>query len=217
MAQSEAQTPRSSGRATTRTGEANIGRILDAALALFARYGLRGTRIDEVAASAGMSKTNLLYYFRSKEALYTAVLQRTLNMWLDPLLALDPDEEPGDALARYIATKLEYSRTHPEASRLFAMEMLQGAPHLKAALATTLASIVADKKATIERWIEQGKLRAVAPHHLIFAMWATTQHYADFAAQIEAITGRNLGDEAFLQEAQTELAALILRGALPNR
>jgi TetR/AcrR family transcriptional regulator len=137
-------------------------------------------------------------------------------MWLDPLLALDPEAEPRDALTRYIATKLEYSRTYPEASRLFAMEMLQGAPHLKKALATTLASIVADKKATIESWITRGKLRPVAPHHLIFAMWAMTQHYADFAAQIDAITGRGLGDEAFFRETQAEIAGLILEGVLPR-
>src|SRR5215203_3377408 len=114
----------------TRAGEANAERILDAALEIFAAFGFRGSRIDQIAAAAGLSKPNLLYYFRTKEELYTAVLARTLDMWLDPLRELDASSDPRAALTAYITRKLEYSRSHPTASRLFAMEMLQGAPHL---------------------------------------------------------------------------------------
>ncbi|MFY8150888.1 MAG: TetR family transcriptional regulator, partial [Hyphomicrobiales bacterium] len=72
-------------RSKTRIGAANIDKILDAALAAFARDGLRGARIEEIAGAAEMSKTNLLYYFRTKEQLYSAVLTRTLDIWLRPL------------------------------------------------------------------------------------------------------------------------------------
>jgi TetR/AcrR family transcriptional regulator len=201
-------------RATTRVGEANVARILDCALALFARYGLRGARIEEVAAAAGMSKTNLLYYFPTKDALYTAVLARTLDMWLEPLRALDADAGPREALSLYIARKLDYSRSHPEASRLYAMEMLQGAPHLKSVLATDLAATVAATDAIIASWIARGLMRPLKPLHLIFAIWASTQHYADFGAQIEALAGRGIADDAFFAEAREAVTALILHGAL---
>jgi TetR/AcrR family transcriptional regulator len=203
-------------RATTRAGEANIERILDAALDVFAAYGLRGARIDQIAAAAGLSKPNLLYYFRTKEALYTAVLRRTLEMWLDPLRELDARSEPRAALAAYIARKLAYSRSHPAASRLFAMEMLQGAPLLRQALTGPLADLVEAKSRTIEGWIREGRLAPVDPKHLIFAIWATTQHYADFSSQIEAITGRGLADEAFYESTRTMLERILLDGAMPR-
>jgi TetR/AcrR family transcriptional regulator len=201
----------------TRTGEANAERILDAALDVFAAYGFRGARIDQIAAAAGLSKPNLLYYFRTKQALYTAVLARTLEMWLEPLRELDSRSDPKAALTAYIARKLEYSRTHPAASRLFAMEMLQGAPHLSPALTTTLLDLVESKSRTIEGWIREGRLRAVDPKHLIFAIWATTQHYADFAAQIRALTGTGIEDEKFYEAAGAALSRILLDGVLPHK
>jgi TetR/AcrR family transcriptional regulator len=201
----------------TRTGEANAERILDAALDVFAAYGFRGARIDQIAAAAGLSKPNLLYYFRTKQELYTAVLARTLEMWLKPLRELDSLSDPKAALTAYIARKLEYSRTHPTASRLFAMEMLQGAPHLSPALTNTLLDLVEAKSRTIEGWIREGRLRPVDPKHLIFAIWATTQHYADFATQIRALTGTGIEDEKFYEAAGAALSRILLDGVLPHK
>jgi TetR/AcrR family transcriptional regulator len=200
----------------TRAGEANAERILDAALEIFAAYGFRGARIDQIAAAAGLSKPNLLYYFRTKEELYTAVLRRTLDMWLEPLRQLDAASDPRDALGAYIVRKLDYSRSHPVASRLFAMEMLQGAPHLDAALKSTLLDMVEAKSRTIEGWVRDGRLRPVDPKHLIFAIWATTQHYADFAAQIAALTGKTIADEDFYATARATLPHILLDGVLPG-
>ena len=205
--------PQTSSR-KTRAGEANAERILDAALEAFAAFGFRGARIDQIAIAAGLSKPNLLYYFRTKEELYTAVLARTLNMWLEPLRELDAQSDPRAALTAYIARKLEYSRSHPVASRLFAMEMLQGAPHLSPALAGTLLDLVEAKSRTIEGWIRDGRLRPVDPKHLIFAIWATTQHYADFATQIRALTGHGLGDADFYETARATLSRILLDGVL---
>jgi TetR/AcrR family transcriptional regulator len=203
-------------RATTRAGEANIERILDAALDVFAAYGLRGARIDQIASAAGLSKPNLLYYFRTKDALYTAVLRRTLEMWLDPLRELDAASDPRAALSAYIARKLASSRSHPAASRLFAMEMLQGAPLLQQALTGPLADLVEAKSRTIEGWVREGRLAPIDPRHLIFAIWATTQHYADFAAQIGAITGRTLADEDFYETTRAMVERILLDGVMPR-
>jgi TetR/AcrR family transcriptional regulator len=200
----------------TRTGEANAERILDAALEVFAAFGFRGARIDQIAAAAGLSKPNLLYYFRTKEELYSAVLARTLNMWLEPLRELDARSDPRAALTAYIERKLHYSRTHPVASRLFAMEMLQGAPHLSPALTSTLLDLVETKSRTIEGWIREGRLRPLDPKHFIFAIWATTQHYADFATQIRALTGQGFDDETFYETARDNLTRILLDGVLPR-
>jgi len=199
----------------TRAGETNTQRILDAALEVFAAYGLQGARIDQIATVAGLSKPNLLYYFRTKEALYTAVLRRTLDMWLEPLQELDSLSDPRVALSAYITRKLDYSRSHPTASRLFAMEMLQGAPHLNAALTGNLHYLVEVKSRIIESWIREGRIRPVDPKHLIFAIWATTQHYADFSTQIRSLTGKGIEDEDFYETARNMLTSILLDGVLP--
>lgn len=200
----------------TRTGEANTQRILDAALEVFAAYGFQGARIDQIAIAAGLSKPNLLYYFRTKEALYTAVLRRTLDMWLEPLQELDSLTDPRVALSAYITRKLDYSRSHPTASRLFAMEMLQGAPHLDSALVGNLSCLVEVKSRIIEGWIREGRLRPVDPKHFIFAIWATTQHYADFSTQIRALTGKGLEEDDFYESTRAMLSSILLDGVLPR-
>lgn len=200
----------------TRAGEANVQRILDSALTVFAAYGFRGARIDQIADAAGLSKPNLLYYFRTKEELYTAVLARTLDMWLEPLRELDRTIDPRVALSAYIGRKLDYSRTHPTASRLFAMEVLQGAAHLNVALTGTLLDSVEAKSRIIEDWIAEGKMRPIDPKHFIFAIWATTQHYADFSTQIEALTGKTIADDDFYETTRATLTRILLDGVLPR-
>jgi TetR/AcrR family transcriptional regulator len=200
----------------SRIGEINVERILDAALMVFARHGFSGARIDQIAEAAEMSKPNLLYYFRTKEELYKAVLTRTLDMWLKPLRELDPSKDPREALGHYIDVKLAYSQSHPVASRLFAIEIMQGAPHLSRFLSTELAELIETKKATIRKWIEQKKLADVDPYHLLFAIWATTQHYADFIAQIRSLTGKDLDDEQFFRSTQQTVKRIILDGLIPR-
>lgn len=186
--------------------------ILSAALEVFSRLGFHGARVEQVADQAGVSKTNLLYYFPSKEALYVAVLRQLLDVWLAPLRAFRSDLQPLAAIKEYIRLKLEVSRDHPQASRLFCHEMLQGAPLLKAELTGDLKTLVEEKSAIIAGWIASGKLTAVDPHHLIFMIWAATQHYADFATQVEAVTGATLQDEAFFQRTVDNVQRMIIEG-----
>lgn len=196
----------------TRAVSAKRQTILSAALEIFSRLGFHGARVEQVAEQAGVSKTNLLYYFPSKEALYIAVLRQLLDVWLAPLRAFRSDLQPLAAIKEYIRLKLEVSRDHPQASRLFCHEMLQGAPLLKAELTGDLKTLVEEKSAIIAGWIASGKLVAVDPHHLIFMIWAATQHYADFATQVEAVTGATLQDEAFFQRTVDNVQRMIIEG-----
>lgn len=190
--------------------------IMDAALEFFSLYGIHGTSLEQVAERADVSKTNLLYYFPSKEELYVAVLKGILEVWLAPLKALRADQEPLQAIREYIRLKLEVSRHHPQASRLFCLEMIQGAPLLKQELQGGLKALVDEKSAMIERWIAEGHIAAVEPHHLIFMLWATTQHYADFWVQVEAVTGKTLEDEAFFQQTVENVQRVIIDGIRPR-
>jgi TetR/AcrR family transcriptional regulator len=199
-------------RKRTRIQEVNEERILDAGLEVFSTYGFRGATIDQIAAVARMTKPNLLYYFRRKEDIYLAVLNRTHEMWLQPLEHLDPQGDPSTEITAYIDRKLELSRENPKASRLFAMEILQGAPVLAPVLEGRLKTLVDEKAAVIRRWIAEGRMAPVDPYHLIFMIWATTQHYADFEVQIRAILGDKAERPDHLETAKRTLDGVFLRG-----
>ncbi|BBU84860.1 transcriptional regulator [Escherichia coli] len=142
--------------------------ILSAALDTFSQFGFHGTRLEQIAELAGVSKTNLLYYFPSKEALYIAVLRQILDIWLAPLKAFREDFAPLAAIKEYIRLKLEVSRDYPQASRLFCMEMLAGAPLLMDELTGDLKALIDEKSALIAGWVKSGKLAPIDPQHLIF-------------------------------------------------
>ncbi|WP_297618918.1 TetR family transcriptional regulator C-terminal domain-containing protein [uncultured Roseicyclus sp.] len=195
----------------TRIQRQNRETILEAALEVFSQHGFRGATLDMIAAQAGLSKPNLLYYFASKEAIHVSLLSQLMDTWLDPLRALDAQGDPVAELRAYMRRKLELSRDFSRESRLFANEIVQGAPHMQAALATDLKTLVDEKSTVIRGWAAAGRIADVDPHHLIFSIWALTQHYADFDVQIRAVLGEGRDPmaeaERFLDTLFTRLLA----------
>lgn len=201
----------------TRIQLRNEERILDAAQEVFATFGYQGATIDEVADRAGISKPNLHYYFKRKRDLYLAVLRRTLDIWLVPLRELDRTGDPAVELGNYIAHKVQLSRRFPAASRVFANEIVQGAPFLKEYLQTNLRQVVERKAEVIQHWIDQGKLAPVDPYHLIFLIWAATQHYADFMPQIKAVMNVSRLNQGHFRKVEQSLSRIILHGVLGEK
>jgi TetR/AcrR family transcriptional regulator len=191
-------------------------KIMQAALDLFSRSGVSGASIEQIAERADVSKTNLLYYFNNKDQLYIEVIKRLLDVWLAPLKEFSVEQDPIVAISDYIRVKLEMSRDNPAESRLFCMEVVQGAPLLFNELESPLSDLIAAKVDVIKIWISQGKLANIDPYHLIFSIWATTQHYADFSVQIEAVTGKTLKDPAFFKSALENIQHIILSGIKPS-
>jgi TetR/AcrR family transcriptional regulator len=176
-------------RSQTRIQTRNRLAILEAALDVFSAHGFRGATLDQIAEAAGLSKPNLLYYYASKEAVHAELLERLLDSWLDPLRAMDPKGEPRAEILAYVRRKLDLSRDFPRESRLFANEILQGAPRIADALKGELKALVDTKAAVIADWQAKGIIAEMPPHHLIFSIWALTQHYADFDVQVRAVLG----------------------------
>jgi TetR/AcrR family transcriptional regulator len=208
--------PASKPRRRTRIQTERRELILEAALEVFASHGFRGATIDQIAEAAGMSKPNLLYYFRSKEDIHTTLMQRLLDTWLAPLRELDDVGDPMSELRSYIRRKLEMARDYPRESRLFANEILQGAPRIMAMIEGELKTLVDEKAEVIKGWIRAGKIMRVDPWHLIFSIWATTQHYADFDVQVRAVLGRDRGGEGRFDDAARFLEQLYLEGLRPK-
>ena len=201
----------------TRIQAVNQQKILDAALTMFSQFGYRGTTLDQIAAQSDLSKPNVLYYFRGKQDIYIHLIQQTLDQWLMPLEGLDPRGDPVEEILTYTVAKLEMSKQNPEASRLFANEMLHGAPMVEEVLKGCLKSLVDRKSAVIQNWIDDGKIAKIDPYHLIFMIWATTQHYADFDIQIKAILGTSYSPEKCFEDAQNTIRQILTNGLEVNQ
>lgn len=203
-------------RAQTRIQREKQEVILEAALDVFSREGFRGATIDQIAEAAGMSKPNLLYYFPRKEEIYKRLMTEMLDIWLQPLREIDSVGDPVTELRSYIRRKIEMSRDYPRQSRLFANEMLQGAPRVLETLEMDLKALVDEKVKVITGWMDDGKIVRTDPYHLIFSIWATTQHYADFDVQVRAVLGKERGGEGRFEDAARYLENLFLYGLLPK-
>jgi len=191
---------------------ANRELIVGAANRVFARAGFNGATTAAIAQAAGLPKANVHYYFGSKEELYREVLARTLHEWLVPLDSLAPDADPRSALEAYIRAKMAMSAAHPDASRVFANELLHGAPVLGELIRSELRGVVRKRAAVIDGWIAAGKMAPVDATHLFFTIWAATQTYADFDVQVRAVLGRTKLTARDHARATEHVVSLVLRG-----
>jgi TetR/AcrR family transcriptional regulator len=200
---------------TKRTGqirERNRERILAAAEEEFSLNGFRGATVQRIAERADLPKSNVLYYFSNKKLIYYALFDNIMGRWNAVLSNMKPDDDPALALASFIRTKVEISRTHPLASRLFAMEIIQGAPLLKDYLCIGMREWVRGRSEVIQQWIDAGRMAPVDPVQLILLIWSSTQHYADFQAQILMVEDKEAYGQKDFDHAADFLTTVILRG-----
>ncbi|MBK8454228.1 MAG: TetR/AcrR family transcriptional regulator [Thiofilum sp.] len=190
----------------------NEAKILQAAELEFAEHGYKGASINNIAQRAKLAKANIHYYFGSKQELYLKVLETTLKLWDQTLNDFKPEDDPALVLSTYIRQKITFAQSNPFASRIFAKEILSGAPELKAYLNKDYYEWFQGRVAVIESWIAQGKILPINPTHLIFLLWSSTQHYADFETQILAAQGKRKLTQKDYDTASQTLTEVILRG-----
>jgi TetR/AcrR family transcriptional regulator len=193
--------------------------IANEAVRVFAECGYEGTSIATIAENAGLSKQNLMYYFPSKQALYERVLDDVLDEWLGRMDALaDPAQDPQDVLRTYIKAKLSFSREHPYASRVYAMEVISGAQLYGAQIQERVVPLLRKDIDVFERWIAEGRIAPINATHLLFAIWAMTQSYADFSAQMALVLNRRQLTKKDFDEAEEMIVNMVLAAiAMPAR
>lgn len=187
-------------------------RILTAAERVFAEFGYAGASISRIAAQAGIPKSNVVYYFETKELLYRRVVGEIFDIWRAAADSITVDNDPIQALGDYIDTKLDLARTRPYGSKVWANEIIQRAPIVQDYLEDELRSWTEDRIVVIEAWITRGQIRLISARHLLYAIWATTQHYADFTHQITTLNeGVELTNRQW-DETKSAVKDLLLRG-----
>jgi len=178
--------------------DSNQKKIMAAAEVIFARFGFKGATTEKIAKLAGIPKANLHYYYKTKAILYQELLEIILNEWMEAAEVFDNIEEPQLALTKYVRSKMQYSRNRPLASKVWANEIIHGAPVVGSFLETTLKQWLNDRVEIIQSWIEQGKIHSLDPTAFIYMIWSVTQHYADFEQQIEILNhGESYSDEEY--------------------
>ncbi|MGL1959020.1 MAG: TetR/AcrR family transcriptional regulator [Colwellia sp.] len=187
-------------------------KILSAAQDEFILQGFKGTTIQSIADKAELPKANVLYYFEKKEYIYHAVLEQTLNMWDQGIGDINIEDGPKVAIEKFIAAKVAMSFNNPKASKIYAIEIIQGAPHLKDFARVYLRSWVIEKSSIFQYWIDNGEMGNVDPISLIFLIWSSTQHYADFDKQILSIMNRTKYKKSEKAHVTQFLTDFILRG-----
>ncbi len=196
----------------SRIRQKNEEAIIKAAEDEFARHGFKGTSMNTIALKAGLPKANLHYYFTNKLGLYAAVLSNIIEQWDSTFNNLTVEDDPAEALARYIRAKMEFSRRNPQASRIFAMEIISGGECMSEYFSQDYRTWFQGRAAVFQAWIDAGKMDPVDPVNLIFLLWGSTQHYADFATQICRVTGRTRQTRQDMDDASANLIHIILKG-----
>ena len=195
-----------------RIRQENEKRILKAAEKIFSENGFRGATTAAIAEQAGLPKANIHYYFGTKEKLYRTVIDDIVELWLSSFREITEGDDPASTLADYIRAKMELSKSRPEASRVFANELIRGAPRISEYLSGELKDWVDHKSEILDTWIEQGKMAPVDSTKLIFHIWTMTQTWADFEVQWSAVLGNpgGLTDKDF-ENATNAIITMVLR------
>jgi len=202
-----------STRPAGRIRQKNESIILRAAEIEFASSGFKGASMNDIAQRAGLPKANIHYYFKNKLGLYIAVIGDIIELWDSTLNAITADDDPYEVLTHYIARKVRFSVDNPLASRIFATELVNGAPNMKEYFREDYNLWFKGRADVFRAWAAQGRIDPeVTPEHLIFLLWSSTQHYADFAVQIKAALGKETLDEEDYRDATDTLTHIILKG-----
>lgn len=190
----------------------NEKRVLDAAAQVFAQRGFDGSTISQIATLAEMPTATVHYYFATKEILYRRVLYDIQDIWAEPLALFTTDAVPAETMRSYIRAKITLARDYPIQSRVFANELLHGAPYLEGYLRINYNDKIQHVWDVFEIWMSRGLIDRVEPKALMLTIWAATQAYADFEVQVRAMLRKDKLENTDYETAIEQLARIVIKG-----
>lgn len=197
-----------------RDPERSRAAILEAATAEFARHGLGGARVDQIAARAGANKRMLYYYFGDKDALFRAVLEAAYAEIRKAEQALRLlDAPPAEAIAALVRFTFRYYIEHPEFVTLLNSANLHRARHIKGSkrarvLNSPLISLIGE---ILERGTRAKVFRrGVDAVQLYITIAALGYFYLGNAHTLSAIFGRKLTAKRELERRSAHMVDVVL-------
>ena len=214
MEKAKALKTRETRSSSTRIQKRNRKDIVDAAIEVIAEAGFDGARMETISERSGVSRTNIHYYFRTKEDLHREVIGSVLDVWGDLWSALDEEGAPDEELAKYVKGKLRASWDHPKLSRIFAAEILRGAPLVTEHIETEMSATFDRACKTLKKWMRKGQIVETDPKHVFFVIWGATQYYSDFGLVAAKLLKKPQIDEADYKAAEDTVTKMILDSLL---
>ncbi len=171
--------------------------ILKAAERIFADAGLEGARTDAIARAAGVNKAMLYYYFRSKAALYSAVLEANaaeFHRGADAVLS--GRGSAGTVLLRYVSNHLDFIGTRPFYPRLIQRQLLAGDRTVDRLIQLHSLPIFKRLAKLLEKGMRAGEFRRMDVRHTLVSVAALTVFYFNAAPMVRKISGVDVFDKA---------------------
>jgi AcrR family transcriptional regulator len=198
----------------SRDPERTKARILAAATAEFARYGLGGARVDRIAARAGANKRMLYYYFRDKDNLFLAALEARYAHIRAAERALDLEHlEPREALRRLVEFTWAYFLEHPEFLTLLNSENLHKGRHVRRSrrVPQMHSTLVETLRGVLKRGERTGVFRAgVDPVQLYISIAGEGYFYLSNRYTLAQVFKRDLMSKRALAERARHNTDMIL-------
>ncbi len=184
--------------------------ILKAAERIYAECGLAGARTEAIAAAAGVNKALLYYYFKSKDALYQAVVGSQVREFQQQAREVLSAEGPaGPILLRYVSYHFDFIGTHPHYPRIFQRMMMEGDRALERMIREHSVPLMNLLMAVLERGMKSGEFRRMDKGHIIVSIGGLTAHYFNIAPAFRVITGQDPYSKGNLATRKAEVMKFI--------
>jgi len=186
-------TPTKKNQPSENTGNIRARRtaaILDAAEIEFSQKGYTGTSIQSIADRAGLTKWQIIYFFKKKENLYIDIMNRIFSEW--GLLHLQTQEgNPRDVISNYIENLFVLTKKKPHRTRLIINEMLRGAPVAIPLLHERGSDkLMNQTRKKFDNWIKENKAKPIDPLQYLFLIWGSHHFFAAFEPEVAFFMGR---------------------------
>lgn len=195
-----------------RDAEATQAVILAAAEAEFAQHGFTAARTEAIAAKTGVAKSMIYYYFKDKEGLYRAVLERSHADLLQMAQTLELEQlSPEVALETFLRALLDCVSRNPKLPTIMFLEAVQNQGKYYRNSSSTSIDVVLIR--ILERGVTTGVFRSLDPFQSAINIMGTCLFYFIGAGNIQQFPqGKRLLSKSMLEQHAQEAIALIMAG-----
>ncbi|MDA9492455.1 TetR/AcrR family transcriptional regulator [Bradyrhizobium sp. CCBAU 11361] len=194
-------------------------KLLTAARLEFARHGLAGARVDEIAERAGVNKQLVYHYFGDKDTLYLAVLEWVYEDIREQERRLNLEGLPPDkAIRRLIEASFDHLAAHPDFIVLLNDENRGGARHVRGStrLEAMHSPLVKSVSHILQEGVRSGLFRkGIDPVQLYISIAGLSYFFFSNTPTLSAIFGKDLSSRAQRRARRRHVVDLVLQSLRP--
>ncbi len=195
-------------------------RIIEAAIEEFSKYGLNGTRVEQITKKANINKAMLFYYFGSKKNLYELIVKKTVKVLLSSIRELIlPNLSAETFLERFPAIYIDFFSRNRHFVNMLSLDMIQNPEFMTRLFSNAFKEKFGDKPAPLEqmvnRWFENGEISESSSTHFMLNIMSLVIFPFIFKPIPEAILGKTAeSDQTFFEYRKKSIENILKRGLL---